>query len=117
MALSNYAAQRLSELSALTAAEPLAAAAMRLAHLPAGTRLGVAINGSELTLTAPGMAPIALCLFGEGAELVVDGQLAEQMAEVAEAVTAAHAESDPLPTDVWFWIAASLLAAGNGGVK
>lgn len=104
-------------LAALTATEPLAAATMQLARLPAGTRLSVAISGDgKLTFSAPGMPPIALSLFSAGAELVVDGEMTHRLAEVAEAVTAAHAENDPLPTDPWFWLAGSLLAAGNGGV-
>lgn len=104
-------------LSALAAAEPLAAATLHLARLPVGTRLRVAIGDGKLTLSAAGMPTIALSLLDDGTELVVDGGLNCRLADVAESVVAAYTDNDPLPNDPWFWVSACLLAAGNSGVS
>lgn len=94
---------------------PMAAAITELSCLPNGTELDIAISGSAVTLTAPGMRQIRLTI--PAGRVVVDEALSSQLTDLADMLAEAHHEGERIESGYEYLVDALLIAAGESGVS
>jgi hypothetical protein len=96
-------------------ASSIAQAVSQLGALADGTPLAIGLADGRMTLTAPGMSPIAVSLPLGG--LTVGTDLRDRLSDIAMAAADTAEFGDELSPDGYFWLSSAILAAGESGVS